>query len=98
MQCVFPELSFSALAIRRCQQRGIPSETLALLQEFGRRVYDHRGAVRLIFDRAARRRVEATFGKSAAQVKFSVYAVVDAARRSRVITVGHRTRRCREWA
>ena len=91
-------LSLSKHARQRLQQRGIQVGTLALLHEFGRRVYDHRGAARLVFDQAARGRIEATLGKAAAQFKFSAYAVVDATQQTRVITVGHRTARCREWS
>lgn len=91
-------LSLTRHATQRLQQRGIKAETLALLHEFGRRVYAHNGAAHLIFDHSARRRVAAALGKAAARVNFSMYAVVDAANSARVITVGHRTGRCREYA
>jgi hypothetical protein len=77
-------------AAQRLQQRGIKVSTLELLYAYGRRVYGHNGAARLIFDHAARRQIEVALGKAAAQIKFSAYAVVEAARGSRVITVGHR--------
>ena len=92
-----PRLSLTKHAAQRLQQRGIKASTLSLLHEFGRCVYVHNGAVRIIFDHAARRQVEAVLGKAAAQVKFSAYAVVEATRGSRVITVGHRNGRCREY-
>ncbi len=91
-------LSLTKLAAQRLQQRGIKATTLSMLHKFGRRVYTHKGAVRLIFEHAARRQVEATLGKAAAQMKFSAYALVDATRGVRVITVGHRTRRCRNYS
>lgn len=85
-------------AAQRLQQRGIDRETLDLLHAFGRRVYDHRGGCRLVFDRRSRERVRALLGKAAAQLRFSAYAVIDAARGDEVITVGHRTQRTREYA
>lgn len=86
-------------ATRRLQQRGIKVDTLNLLRAYGRRVYDHRGAARLIFDKAARGRIESALGKAAAQLKFSAYAVVDAACSDTIITVGHRRNgRVREYA
>jgi hypothetical protein len=85
-------------AAQRLKQRGIDRETLKLLRAFVRRVYDHRGGCRLVFDRRARARVRALLGKAAAQLKFSAYAVIDAARGDQVITVGHRTHRTREYA
>ena len=90
-------LSLTKHAAHRLQQRGIKPLSLELLNEFGRRVYCHNGAAQLIFDHAARRQVAAALGKGAAQLKFSIFAVVDAAG-DRVITVGHRTGRCRNYA
>lgn len=90
-------LSLSKHAAQRLQQRGIRLEAIELLNEFGRRLYTHDGAAKIIFDHAARRRISAAFGKAAAQLKFSVYAVVDASG-DRVITVGHRRGRCHEHA
>ena len=52
-------------AAQRLQQRGIDRRTLELLQAFGRRVYDHRGGCRLVFDRRARERVRALLGRRA---------------------------------
>jgi hypothetical protein len=86
-------------ASQRMQQRGIKAETLDLLQQYGRRVYDHRGAARLIFDKQARQRIESVLGKAAAQVRYTAYAVVDAARGNTLITVAHRRNsRVREFA
>jgi hypothetical protein len=84
-------------AAQRLQQRGIKASTLDLLYAYGRRVYGHNGAARLIFDNAARRQIEAALGKAAAQLNFSAYAVVEAARCTKIITVGHRKSRFREF-
>ena len=90
-------LEKSRHAIERMQQRGIPPTTLELLSHFGRRVYDHRGACRLVFDRKARERVMREYGKALAQFNFNTYAVVTCDGPSLVITAGHRTRRVREY-
>ena len=85
-------------ASQRLQQRGIKVSTLSLLHEFGRRVYNHKGAFLVSFDHAARRQVEAALGKAAQRVNFGAYAVIDALHGTRVITVGHRLQRIREYA
>ena len=86
-------------ASQRMRQRGIKADTLDLLLKYGRRVYDHRGAARLIFDKQARQRIESALGKAAAQVRYTAYAVVDAARGNTLITVAHRRNsRVREFA
>ncbi len=83
-------------AVHRQQQRGIATQTLELLQQYGRRVYDHHGACKLIFDKRAQNQVKAALGKAAAQIRFGVYAVIDAsASATVVITTGHLTRRCK---
>ena len=84
--------SLTQHARARLQQRGIPRETIDLLQQFGRRKHDHRNGVILYFDRKAKAKIAETFGKTAAQLNLSAYIVVDAANDC-VITAAHRTRR-----
>lgn len=84
-------------ASERAQQRGIALNTLDLLRTYGRRVYDHQGAYRLVFDRKAREKVIKAFGKAAAQLNFNAYAVVASDSANLVVTAGHRTRRVREY-
>ena len=84
-------------ASERAQQRGITPDTLDLLKTYGRRVYDHRGAYSLVFDRQAREKIMKVFGKAAAQLNFNAYAVVASDSANLVVTAGHRTRRVREY-
>ena len=86
-------LSLTRHAAARLQQQGIKISTLDLLERFGRRVYSHDGAIFLVFDRDARRRIQSAFGKAAPQLRLNAYAVVDATRCDTVITVGHQTSR-----
>ena len=78
----------------RMQQRGIARSVDGLL-DYGREHHDHHGAVIVMLDRAATRRL-ARFGAVRAgelDALRGLYAVV--ARDGRVCTVGHRTRRLR---
>lgn len=90
------DIHFTRHAAQRQQQRGISMSTLDLLCQYGRRIYDHRGGYRLIFDKRSQTRIRAVLGKAAAQVKFSVYAVVDT-NAPTVITLGHVTERVKVW-
>ena len=77
----------------RMQQRGIGRSAVDRLLDFGREHHDHRGAVVIVLDRAATRRLArsglATGREHEAQR--SVYAGVSTD--GCVCTVGHRTRR-----
>jgi hypothetical protein len=79
----------------RMQQRGIAPSALDCLLDFGREHYDHHGAVVIMLDRRARRRIARVRAARAGQVDAlrGLYAVV--ASDGCVRTVGHRTRRLR---
>jgi hypothetical protein len=74
----------------RMQQRAIPKAALDLLVQFGKRHYAA-GAVRLDFDKRARRRVAAYYAPAAPPERLmNTYAVMSG---DMVVTVGHRTKR-----
>ena len=77
----------------RMQQRGIARTAIDYLLDFGCEHHDHRGAVVVVLDRAAMRRIKRTGAARAAVVDElrGLYAVV--ASDGSVCTVGHRTRR-----
>ena|SRR5687767_260837 len=81
-------------ASSRMQQRGITSAALDCLLDYGREAHDHRGAVTVYFDKAARRRLardaDAKTRKGIAQLA-RLYAVLGGD--GEVVTVGHRFRR-----
>ncbi len=82
----------------RSQQRGLPPLILDLLKRFGRRTFDHHGAVRLTFDKKARRRVAHEIGRTAVarlHEFWNAFAVLDTGSGT-VITCGHQYRKvCR---
>lgn len=77
----------------RMQQRGIARSAVECLLDFGREHHDHRGAIVVMLDRAAIRRIARSGAVRREQVDAlrGLYAVVAAD--GRVCTVGHRTRR-----
>ena len=86
---------FTRHANARMQQRGIARSAVDRLLEFGREHHDHHGAVIVMLDRHALRRLERC-GKAqgpALDALRGLYAVV--ASDGSVRTVGHRTRRLR---
>ena len=86
--------SLTLHARTRMQQRGIDAAALAHLLRYGRETHDHRGAVLLYFDKAARRRLEREAGEDARRMLpqlSRIYAVVSTT--GAVMTVGHRMRR-----
>jgi hypothetical protein len=88
-----PNVSKHAQA--RMQQRGIAPSAVDCLLDYGREHHDHRGAVIVMLDRAATRRI-ARYGAVRANdldALRGLYAVV--ANDGCVCTVGHRTRRLR---
>lgn len=79
----------------RMQQRGIARAAVDCLLDYGREHHGHHGAVVVMLDRAATRRL-ARFGAvraSELDAMRGLYAVV--AKDGRVCTVGHRIRRLR---
>jgi hypothetical protein len=79
----------------RMQQRGIAPSAVDCLLDFGREHHDHRGAVVVVLDRAATRRLARFAPARAGELDAlrGLYAVV--ASDGCVCTVGHRTRRLR---
>ncbi len=77
----------------RSQQRGIPSASIEALLDYGTEHHDHHGAVIVLLDRSATRKLARARSMRGAEVDAlrGLYAVVttDGA----VRTVGHRTRR-----
>jgi hypothetical protein len=85
--------SLSRHAAVRSQQRGIPPHAIEALLDFGTEHHDHHGAVVLMLDRAATRRLarsRAIRGSDLDTLR-GLYAVL--ATNGQVRTVGHRTRR-----
>jgi hypothetical protein len=85
--------SLTRHAAVRSQQRGIPPSAIEALLDFGTEHHDHRGAVVLMLDRAATKRLSRalTIDGSALDALRGLYAVL--ATDGHVRTVGHRTRR-----
>jgi hypothetical protein len=83
-------------AQQRLQQRGIPPFVLDLLEEYGSEMRCG-GAERLFFDKAARRRLAAHFGRTRDMAAIerwrNVYAAIGD--NGRIVTVAHRRRRFR---
>jgi len=77
----------------RAQQRAIPPFAEFLLDEFGERLYDGHGAVRVFFSRRSIRRMEQSWGRrpvAKLSEYFGVYRIEDS-RDGSIITVGHRS-------
>ena len=77
----------------RSQQRGIPPHAIEALLDYGTEHHDHHGAVVLLLDRAATRRLsrrERVRGSDLDALR-GLYAVLTGD--GHVRTVGHRTRR-----
>lgn len=74
----------------RTQQRGIPPLMMDLLEQFGAQEKAGDGAVKLFFDKAARRQLKAYSGPLARSLEeyLDVYVVVSSD--DTVVTVGHR--------
>ena len=85
--------TLSRHAAVRSQQRGIPPHAIEALLDFGTEHHDHRGAVVLVLDRAATRRLSRSRSVRPPDLDTlrGLYAVV--ATSGQVRTVGHRTRR-----
>ena len=85
--------ALSRHAAIRSQQRGIPPHAIDYLLDFGREHHDHHGAVILLLDRTATKRLARSAGLRGPQVDNlrGLYAVVG--HNGQVKTVGHRTRR-----
>ena len=91
-QFMKPNVTLHAQA--RMQQRGISRSHVDFLLEFGREYQDHHGAVVVLLDRSATRRIARSGAASAVELDAlrGLYAVVG---NGGVRTVGHRIRRLR---
>ena len=85
--------NLSRHAATRSQQRGISASAIDFLLEYGSEHHDHHGAIVVLLDRAAARRIARIrdIGRSQLDALRGLYAVV--ASDGWVRTVGHRTRR-----
>ncbi|MFO1303184.1 MAG: hypothetical protein U1F54_05595 [Burkholderiales bacterium] len=85
--------NLSRHAAVRSQQRGIPPHAIEALLDYGTEHHDHLGAVVLVLDRAAQKRLARNRGLRGAELDAlrGIYAVM--ATDGWVRTVGHRTRR-----
>lgn len=79
----------------RARQRAIPPFAEFLLDEFGERLYDGHGGIRVFFSRRSIRRMERCWGRrpvARMSEYFGAYRVEDS-RDGTTITVGHRSKR-----
>jgi len=79
----------------RAQQRAIPPLVGFLLDEFGDRLYDGRGGIRVFFSHRSIRRMERCWGRrpvAKMSEYFGVYRVEDS-HDGTTVTVGHRSQR-----
>ena len=85
--------SLSRHAAIRSQQRGIPPHAIQALLDYGTEHHDHHGAVVLLLDRAATKRLSRSHHVRGSDLDTlrGLYAVLTGD--GRVRTVGHRTRR-----
>jgi len=82
-------------AATRGRQRAIPPFADFLLDEFGERLHDGHGGIRVFFTHRSVRRMEQSFGRrpvAKMSEYLGVYRVEDC-RDGTVITVGHRSKR-----
>ncbi len=89
--------AYTKHAAARAQQRALPPMVDFLLDEFGQRSHDGRGAVRVYFTHESVRRMERAFGRRPV-AKMSEYLNayrVDDSRDGTTITIGHRSQRMR---
>lgn len=90
-------MNLTTHASARIQQRGVSPLIVEWLLEFGAEEPAPGGAIRRYFDKAARRRLAQAFGSQVVDRLgdlLSTY-LVQSNEGDRVITVGHRLKRCR---
>ncbi|MBP8168054.1 MAG: DUF4258 domain-containing protein [Azonexus sp.] len=87
-------MQLSNHAVAQMQQRAISESTIDYLIEWGRKAYDHRGAVIRYFDKASRTQLLRHVGEERAkQLEHQLDAYVVVSTNGQVITVGHRYKR-----
>lgn len=89
-------MEMSVHATIRTQQRAIPRLVIDLLLKFGAREHSDNGAVIVYFDKRARKNVAAYAGGLLPKLgeHLSSYLVMS---EQRIITVGHRFKRIRQY-
>lgn len=87
-------MQLSNHAVAQMQQRAISESTIGYLIEWGRKAYDHKGAVIRYFDKSSRAHLLKRVGEQRArQIENQLDAYVVVSTNGRVITVGHRYKR-----
>lgn len=87
-------MQLSNHAVAQMQQRAISESTIDYLIEWGRKVYDHKGAVIRYFDKASRAQLVRHIGaQRARELEHQLDAYVVLSTSGHVITVGHRYKR-----
>jgi hypothetical protein len=87
-------MQLSNHAVAQMQQRAISETMVDYLIEWGRKAYDHKGAVIRYFDKASRSHLLRHVGENQAkelESQLDAYVVVSTS--GQVITVGHRYKR-----
>ena len=80
--------------VAQMQQRAISESTIDYLIEWGRKAYDHKGAVIRYFDKASRTQLLRRVGEVCAkQLEHQLDAYAVDSTSGQVITVGHRYKR-----
>lgn len=87
-------MQLSNHAVTQMQQRAISELTIDYLMEWGRKAYDHRGAVIRYFDKTSRTQLIRHVGEQRARaLEHQLDAYVVVSNSGQVITVGHRYKR-----
>ena len=87
-------MQLSNHAVAQMQQRAISETMVDYLNEWGRKAYDHKGAVIRYFDKASRSDLLRHVGENQAkelESQLDAYVVVSTS--GQIITVGHRYKR-----
>lgn len=84
-------MQLSNHAVAQMQQRAISESTIDYLMEWGRKAYDHRGAVIRYFDKTSRTQLIRHVGEQRVrELEHQLDAYVVVSNSGQVITVGHR--------
>ena len=87
-------MQLSNHAVAQMQQRAIAESTIDYLMEWGRKAYDHRGAVIRYFDKTSRTQLIRHVGEQhARELEHQLDAYVVLSNSGQIITVGHRYKR-----
>ena len=87
-------MQLSNHAVAQMQQRAISELTIDYLIEWGRKAYDHKGAVIRYFDKASRNELLRHVGENhAKQLERQLDAYIVVSTSGKIITVGHRYKR-----